>query len=78
MAKKTKTPKGKLVLGIDYVEDDEKYDRKLEKNQMKKMKTAGLALKLKNSEKDQGYSKKPRVIPQKKNKKPVMGQKNIC
>lgn len=76
MAKKM-APKGKVVKGCNYAEDDEKYDKKMTKKDAKGMKTAGLALKLKKSEKDEGYSKKPRVKPQKKNAKPVSGQKKI-
>lgn len=76
MVKKMK-PKGKMVKGCDYAEDDEKYDKKMIKKDAKGMKTAGLALKLKESEKEEGYSKKPRVKPQKKNMKPVMGQKKV-
>lgn len=70
-------PKGKVVKGCDYAEDDEKYDKKMIKKEAKGMKTAGLALKLKESEKEEGYSKKLRVKPQKKNMKPVMGQKKL-
>lgn len=70
-------PKGKMVKGCDYAEDDEKYDKKMIKKDAKGMRTAGLALKLKESEKEEGYSKKPRVKPQKKNMKPVMGQKKV-
>lgn len=70
-------PKGLKVKGCNYVADDEEYDKKTNKKDMKGMKTAGLALKLKQSEKDEGYSKKPRVKPQKKNAKPVLGSKKI-
>ena len=76
MAKMMK-PKGKLVKGCDYAEDDEKYDKKIIKKDAKGMKTAGLALKLKQSEIDEGYSKQPRVKPQKKMTKPVSGQKKV-
>ncbi len=69
-------PKGKMVKGCDYAEEDEKYDKKVKKKTAKGMKTAGLALKLKESEKEEGYSKQPRVKPQKKNAKPTRGQKN--
>lgn len=58
--------KSRKVPGVDYVEDLEKYDKKQKKKSFKEMKTAGIANELKLSEKDQGYSKKPRVIPQKK------------
>lgn len=71
------SPKGKMVRGCDYAEDDEIFDRKRSKKEAKGMKTAGLALKLKESEKEEGYSKQPRVKPQKKNMKPVRGQKKI-
>lgn len=70
-------PKGKMVKGINYVEDDEKYDRKMNKKDAKRMKTAGLGLNLMESEKQQGYSKKPRVRPQSKMAKPVSGQKKV-
>ncbi len=68
MAKKM-TPKGKVVSGKNYVAADEKYDKKEIKKDGKRMKTAGLAKALKNSEKEEGYSKKPRVKPQKKTSK---------
>ena len=58
--------KGKAVKGKNFVEVDEKYDRKTEKKTMKAMKTPGIAKALKKSEKDKGYSDKPRVKPQKK------------
>lgn len=77
MPKKMMKPKGKVVKGCDYTEADEEYDKKTLKKDMKGMKTAGLALKLKQSEKEEGYSKKPRVKPQKKNAKPVKGQEKI-
>lgn len=76
MAKMMK-PKGKKVKGCDYVADDEEYDKKQVKKQGKEMKTAGVAKELKLSQKDQGYSKKPQVKGQKKNAKPVMGQKKV-
>jgi len=60
--------KSKKVSGKKYVEADEKYDKKMKKKDMKGMKTAGLALKLNQSESQQGYSKMPRVKPQKKSK----------
>jgi hypothetical protein len=59
-------PKGKMVKGKNYVEADEEYDKKTSKKDMKGMKTAGIARELKLSEKEMGYSKKPRVKPQKK------------
>ena len=61
-------PKGKLVSGKKYVEVDEEYDKKMAKKSLKGMKTAGIAKELKESEKEKGYSKKPRVKPQKKGK----------
>jgi hypothetical protein len=70
-------PKGKKVKGIAYVSEDEEFDKKTLKKEVKDMKTAGIAKELKLYEKEQGYSKKPRVKPQKKNMKPVMGQKKV-
>lgn len=67
--------KGKVVSGKDYVGADEEYDKKQIKKQGKEMRTAGVAKELKISEKEQGYSKKPRVKPQKKVSKLVKGQK---
>lgn len=63
-----KAPKGRMVKGKNFVEVDEVYDKKTAKKEMKSMKTAGLAKALKKSEKEMGYSKKPRVKPQKKGK----------
>lgn len=74
---KMKSPKGKVVKGCDYVGQDEEYDKKQAKKELKGMSTAGMAKELKLAEKEEGYSKKPRVKPQKKNAKPVMGQKKI-
>lgn len=76
MAKKM-MPKGKKVKGCDYVGDDEEYDKKQVKKQGKDMRTAGVAVELKLSQKEQGYSKKPRVKGQKKNAKPVKGQNKV-
>lgn len=59
-------PKGKMVKGKNYVEADEEYNKKMAKKNVKGMKTAGIAKELKLSEKEEGYSKKPRVKPQKK------------
>jgi len=70
-------PKGKVIKGCNYVGADEEYDKKTAKKEVKGMKTAGVARELKESEKEQGYSKKPRVKPQKKLMKPVMGQKKV-
>lgn len=75
MAKKMS--KGKTVKGCDYVGADEEYDKKTAKKEMKSMKTAGLAKELKMAQKEEGYSKKPKVKPQKKMAKPVSGQKKI-
>jgi hypothetical protein len=75
-AKKLK-PKGKVVKGCNYTAADEEYDKKTTKKEAKGMKTAGVAKELKLSQKEQGYSKKPRVKPEKKKKKPVSGQKKI-
>ena len=40
-------------------------------------KAAGIALKLKKSESEEGYSKKPKVKSQSKTSKPISGQKRI-
>lgn len=74
--KKMPVPKGKMASASNYVGDDEEYDKKQIKKQGKEMRTAGISKELKLSEKEQGYSKKPRVKPQKKNMKPVSGNKN--
>ena len=42
---------------------------------MKDMKTAGIAKELKKAQKEQGYSKKPKVKPQSKRAKPIIGQR---
>jgi hypothetical protein len=68
---------GKKVSGKKFVEDDEKYDKKLAKKDKKKMKTAGIATALKKSEKEEGYSSKPGVKPQKKAGKLVGGKKKV-
>lgn len=65
-----------MVKGTNYVGADEKYDKRQTKKDMRGMKTAGLAVKLKKSQKEEGYSKKPKVKPQKKMRKPVRGQEN--
>lgn len=77
MGKAMKAPKGKKVKGCNYVADDEEYDKKMVKKESKGMKTAGVAKELKLAQKEEGYSKKPRVKPQKKLAKPVSGQKKI-
>lgn len=74
---KMMTPKGKKVKGCDYVGDDEEYNKKQVKKQGKEMRTAGVAKELKGSQKEQGYSKQPRVKAQKKMAKPVRGQKKV-
>lgn len=74
---KMAAPKGKKVKGCDYVAADEVYDKKTRKKEDKGMKTAGMARELKLSQKEEGYSKKPRVKPQKKLAKPVSGQKKV-
>ena len=74
--KTAKMPK-KKVQGSDYVATDEKYDRATTKKEQRGMKTPGIATEIKESEKEQGYSKMIRVKGQKKNAKPVSGQKNI-
>ena len=56
----------KRVKGQNYVGADEEYDKKMIKKDSKGMKTAGIAKELKGSQKEQGYSKKPKVKPQKK------------
>ena len=70
-------PKGKQVKGCNYIAADEEYDKAQKKKAKRGMKTAGIAKELKLSEKEEGYSKMPRVKPQKKNAKPVMGQKKV-
>lgn len=67
--------KGKRVRGCDYVSADEEYDKKTSKKEMKDMKTAGIAKELKKAQKEQGYSKKPKVKPQSKRAKPIIGQR---
>lgn len=49
-----------------YAVRDEKFDRKRQKKDDKHMNVAGLATSFKMSEKDMGYSKAPKVKPQKK------------
>ena len=73
--KKKMIPKGKKVKGENYAAADEVYNKNTAKKTARGMKTAGLALELKESQKDKGYSKKPQVKGQKKNAKPVMGKK---
>jgi hypothetical protein len=68
---------GKKVKGCDYAEAREKQIKKTYMAESKGMKTAGIANELKLAEKQEGYSKKTRVKPQKKNAKPVRGQRKI-
>lgn len=70
--------KSKGIKGTKYVSADEKYDKKTLKKDQKSMKVAGIANALKKSQKEEGYSNKPKVKPQKKNAKPVSGQKKVC
>lgn len=61
----------KKIKGGNYTEKDEKYDKKTLKKERLGMNTAGIATELKESRKETGYSKKPKVKAQKKNMKPV-------
>ena len=70
--------KGKMVSGEKYVDAQEKYMKKQAKKNMKSMKTSGIAELLKKSEKEMGYSKKPRVKGQKKKAKVTRGQKELA
>lgn len=74
---KMRTAKVVKKKGYDYISDDEKYDKKEEVKEERGMKTAGIATKLKQSENEEGYSNKPKVKPQKKNSKIVIGQKRV-
>jgi len=67
---KVKSPKkgGRYVSGDDYVEENEVYNKKMAKKSLKEMSTAGIARNLMKSEKEMGYSKRPKVKPQKKGK----------
>jgi hypothetical protein len=57
----------KVKSGDDkYVAKDEKYDKKMKKKAVKGMKTAGIATELKESQREMGYSKMPKVKPQRK------------
>lgn len=70
-------PKGKKVAGKNYMVADEKYDEsdKTYRGSMGKM--PDVSKRLKDSESEQGYSKRPRLKAQKKKMKPVSGQKKI-
>jgi len=70
-------PKGKKVIGSNFVAADEVYDRKTRKQEDLSMKTAGMDKLLMKAEKHTGYSNKPRVKPQKKISKIVSGQKKV-
>lgn len=72
---KNMKPAGKKVKGQNYVGADEEYDKKMKKKDLKGMKTAGIAKELKGAEKEEGYSKIPRVKGQKKDQKIVAGKK---
>jgi hypothetical protein len=76
MAKAIKKPKGRIVSGKKYVGDDEIYDKIREIKEHKSMRTPGIAIELEISQGQQGYSKQPRVKPQKKTRKLTHGQKN--
>lgn len=54
------------VKGTKFAEADEKFDRKKTKKDAKSMKTAGIATALNKAEKEEGYSKKPKLKGQKK------------
>jgi hypothetical protein len=57
----------KKIKGGDYVVKDEKYDKKMLRKDWQSMKKPGIATALKISAKETGYSKMPKVKPQKKN-----------
>jgi len=69
--------KGKAVKGSKFVAVDEVYDKKTRKKEDKSMKTAGIEVLLKKSQKDEGFSNKPRVQGEKKPGKLVHGQKKV-
>lgn len=75
--KKPKGPKGPVVKGKRYVGDDEIFDRRRTIKEHKGMRTPGIAIELEISQGEQGYSKKPRVKPQKKTAKITYGQKKV-
>lgn len=54
-----------MVKGKNYVEADEKYNKKMLKKEEKSMETAGVATALKKASKNK-KSKLPKVKPQKK------------
>lgn len=57
----------KVKSGDDkYVAKDEVYNKKMKKKAVKGMKTAGIAKELKESQREMGYSKMPKVKPQRK------------
>lgn len=55
-----------MVKGKNYVEAEEKFDKKRLKKEEKSMTTAGMATALKKSSKETDYSKMPKVKGQKK------------
>ena len=57
-----------MVKGDNYVEKDEKYDKKEQKKTDRKMKTAGVAVALKESQKKKGYGSLPSPKPRAKMK----------
>jgi hypothetical protein len=57
----------KMKAGDDkYIAKDEKYNKKMKKKVAKGMKTAGIANELKESQREMGYAKLPKVKPQRK------------
>lgn len=72
-----KKAKGKKVSGDNYVASNEKFQRQQAKKLLRDMSTSGVANEMKEAMLQQGYSKMPRVKPQKKLAKPVSGQKKI-
>jgi hypothetical protein len=67
----------RVVKGQKYVAADEKFDRKMSKKLVKEMKTPGIAVEFELSKKDRGYSKMPKVKPQKKGKTIVAGKRKV-
>ena len=59
---KKKQPKG----DGNYIEKDEKYTKNLQDKDARSQRTAGVANALAKAEKKMGYSKLPKVKPQKK------------
>lgn len=69
--------KKKGVSGDKYVAANEMFEKAQKNMQRKEMTTPGIAVELIIASNDEGYSKQPRVKPEKKNRKPVSGQKKI-